>query len=303
MSELWESATDLKNPGRADALSELFDELWDQEKRGEAIQVGYVLIDVSSENCTPDEYLGHTIRVAQCLNLVSLEAESIDLINSCLEALDFIDDESKLGELYFLQGVNYKDVSMFELAVENFSLAVRYYEAFDTEANQAFANYWKAHCQKKLGSFEEAKSCFARSIELFEIAKRLPEVAVAKKEMAMILDSQGYSKLALGYFKESRSIYTFLNNLADAQECTFEMGRCHWDLGNTDEAQHLFGEAQALKQTTFMQVTAAKAEFHLAISLIDCGEFELGAEMMREIFPVLIALGQEDLANQAATYC
>lgn len=295
---MWESATDLGNSNRSEALAALSEALWERAKHEESIQVGYeVLADLNS-NFADTEVVRHTFDLACKLTNAERYKESSELIDSTLNRPGFCFDSIGLGFLYWHQEENLQYVGTLPERIATVEKAVECFKEANDELKgkiHSVLGLLLAQCDL----FERAISEFIQAIDLLESEGEPKLVGEAKLALAEALLNSGHFQMAQKYAEDCRSIFDFLGENLLSQKTICLQARIASAQGRDEEAEELFDQAAQQRSDKDEKGVAAIAYFYKAKHWKKIGN-SLGASILfQEMVPILRSLGENEFANQA----
>ena len=299
-SKLWSKITDLNDFDRTDALAELANSLWFSNRKPEAIQVSFELLETLDSEFADSHRINCTVKVASWLTELGREEESISLISSTLELPSFSSDSVGLGFLYWRQAENFEKTGSSSEQLECLNKAIQCFIDEDPEIVGTLHGE-KGSVYAAANSIDLAITEFQSAIPLLESEGCSEMVCKAKQELAALLLEKDLVEDAKSQATDALALAVFLMKPELSQWSNLLLARVSSASGEEQAAETYFTEAIALMGTKELQTNAAIASFYQAVHWKSLGQTDRSQIRFRELIPVLKSFGESRLASRAQT--
>ena len=299
-AKLWSKITDLNDFDRSDSLAELANSLWFSNRKSEAIQVSFELLETLDSEFADTHRINCTVKIASWLTELGREEESISLISSTLKLPSFSSDSVGLGFLYWRQAENFEKTGNTREQVDCLNKAIQCFidedpEIVGTLHGELGSVYAEAN------SVDLAISEFQSAIPLLESEGCSEMVCKAKQELTSLLIEKGLVDEAKTEATDALALAAFLMKPELTQCSNLLLARVSSACGEEQSAEAYFIEAIAPTGTKELQTNAAVASFYQAMHWKSCGQSERSQARLEELVPVLKSFGKNRLAALAQT--
>lgn len=151
-----------------------------------------------------------------------------------------------VAEFEYLQGNAFFASGNFASAVENYLVALRYFEEQKVETGQMNVYSSLADVYRRQNNFSKAVEYNLKAIQLFEQRKDRFRLLTGYEQVGELYSRQGQFDKAEGAYQKALNLYREMGNKAGIASTLTKMGELKMELGSTQQAIDRFKQAFAI---------------------------------------------------------
>lgn len=268
------------------------------------------------EGGAPERAFEYLVKLGEKTVDIFANLQAIEYLNKALEASQKVTSlatNETLAKIYMLRGRARLGQGEMTRAVDDFNLLLQNATNVGDESMIAEAHYWLGSALYWAGEWDEAKSHFARAIEM---ARRTDNKLVEGRSLYHIAYMLGYDldtfNESIALIEEASKISNEIGDKVNDASSRCVLGEMYWWKGDFDLAQEKINEASAIAEETGDKLWELGCLFALTLPQGSKGEYneafstaQRGLQLSREygnmyfIAPILTTLGwiYNDLSN------